>query len=464
MVVAARARRVRVKRERSMRRPAKRARCSRPRPASSSITRTARGSATTSTCAASISTTARASRCASATFPSTSRLHIHGQGYADANFIIPEVVRSIRVLEGPYDPRQGDAAIVGSAYFDLGVPERGYQLKTTYGSFDQARVVGIVAPDERDDETFAAFALRKTDGFGQNRASQSASMNAQYGVDLGRRDHLRLLATAYGARAVAPGRRAPGRRRRGPHRLLRLVPDISHRTRACSRTGHRRRRLRSRDAAAARASSSRPGSCGPIFDARKLHGRSRQLADQPDVRRPRRPVRDDERSRPPRASRRASQRRRASSARGSRSSPSPGDDLRVGHTDQTKSLLDPVDSHRVGSAHRRRPEHARRRRATSISICASASASRLGRPAGGPARRRRRRSPHADGRARRRDVVVGPRVTAEYEATRGFALSASYGEGFRSLDARTSRGRRAVLEGALRGGGTAGARQKETIG
>jgi len=64
-------------------------------------------------------------------------MHIHGQGYADVNFIIPEVVRSIRVLEGPYDPRQGDSAIVGSALFDLAVPERGYQLKTTYGSFDQ---------------------------------------------------------------------------------------------------------------------------------------------------------------------------------------------------------------------------------------------------------------------------------------------------------------------------------------
>src|SRR4029077_379736 len=60
--------------------------------------------------------------------------HIQGQGYADANFIIPEVVRSIRVLEGPYDPRQGDAAIVGSAYFDLGVENRGYELKATFGS------------------------------------------------------------------------------------------------------------------------------------------------------------------------------------------------------------------------------------------------------------------------------------------------------------------------------------------
>ena len=30
--------------------------------------------------------------------------HIQGQGYADLNFIVPETVRSIRVLEGVYDP------------------------------------------------------------------------------------------------------------------------------------------------------------------------------------------------------------------------------------------------------------------------------------------------------------------------------------------------------------------------
>jgi iron complex outermembrane recepter protein len=137
--------------------------------------------------------------------PINSPVHVQGQGYADANFIIPEVVRSIRVLEGPYDPRQGDTAIVGSAYFDLGVTERANELKASYGSFNQARVVGIAAPAGFDDQTFVAFALRKSDGFGSRRASQSGTMNAQYGLDLGSESHLRLLATVYGARAKLPG-------------------------------------------------------------------------------------------------------------------------------------------------------------------------------------------------------------------------------------------------------------------
>jgi TonB family protein len=132
-------------------------------------------------------------------------LHIHGQGYADVNFIIPEVVDSVRVLEGPYDPRQGDAAIVGSALFDLAVPVRGYRLKSSYGSFGQYRVLGIAAPTEANDETFAAFSVRETQGYGQSRASKSASVNAQYGVDLSDADHFRVLVTGYATQGALPG-------------------------------------------------------------------------------------------------------------------------------------------------------------------------------------------------------------------------------------------------------------------
>jgi hypothetical protein len=132
-------------------------------------------------------------------------LHIQGQGYVDANFIIPEVVRSVRVLQGPYDPRQGDAAIVGSAYFDIGVVERGYQFKTSIGSFNQGRLVAIAAPKEYDEETFAAVAVRHTDGFGVSRRSESASAMAQYATDLSPNDRLKLTATAYGTGAELAG-------------------------------------------------------------------------------------------------------------------------------------------------------------------------------------------------------------------------------------------------------------------
>ena len=131
--------------------------------------------------------------------------HIQGQGYADANLIIPEVVSQIRVLEGPYDPRQGDAAVVGSAYFDLGVPERGGLVRGSYGSFNQKRLVGIFAPKSAGPETFVAVSARDTDGFGQNRAARAGTVNAQYGVDLSAHDHLRVLAIGRAANATLPG-------------------------------------------------------------------------------------------------------------------------------------------------------------------------------------------------------------------------------------------------------------------
>jgi outer membrane receptor protein involved in Fe transport len=131
--------------------------------------------------------------------------HIQGQGYAEVNFIIPEVVRSVRVLEGPYDARQGDAAIVGSAVFDLGVQERGYQVKTAGGSFGQARVLAIAAPEEAGEETFAAVALRTSQGFGADRAAKSGSVIAQQGFDLSGSLHLRVLGVASAAEAALPG-------------------------------------------------------------------------------------------------------------------------------------------------------------------------------------------------------------------------------------------------------------------
>jgi hypothetical protein len=139
-------------------------------------------------------------------YPINVPAHIHGQGYADLNFIIPEVVRGLHVLEGSYDPRQGDFALGGSATFELGVDQRGASLKGSYGSFTQGRVLGIWAPEEERPGTFAAATARHTSGFGPgNRASDSAGAIAQW--DLGLSQEWRLIATAiaYAADAKLPG-------------------------------------------------------------------------------------------------------------------------------------------------------------------------------------------------------------------------------------------------------------------
>ena len=107
--------------------------------------------------------------------------HIHGQGYTYLNFVIPETVRELRVIEGVYDPRQGDFAIAGTIDYDLGVLERGVYARTQLGSFGTFRQIAILAPQKGATDTFGAFQLQRTDGFGENRGGIDGSVMFQYG-------------------------------------------------------------------------------------------------------------------------------------------------------------------------------------------------------------------------------------------------------------------------------------------
>lgn len=132
--------------------------------------------------------------------------HIHGQGYADLGFVLPEVVRALRVIEGVYDPAQGDFAVAGSVDFRLGIEERdrGVISRTTYGSFDTFRQLLAFAPRGMDEGTFGAAAYRRTDGFGEGRAAESGT--AILSLAFGERPWRgRVFGIAYGARGGLAG-------------------------------------------------------------------------------------------------------------------------------------------------------------------------------------------------------------------------------------------------------------------
>lgn len=108
--------------------------------------------------------------------------NIHGQGYAYLGFIVPEAVRELRVIEGVYDPAQGDFAVAGTVELDLGVEQRGIYAKSELGSFRTFRQVGIFAPKGTDPSTFGAFQIQRSDGFGQNRDGLNGSGMFQVGL------------------------------------------------------------------------------------------------------------------------------------------------------------------------------------------------------------------------------------------------------------------------------------------
>jgi hypothetical protein len=67
--------------------------------------------------------------------------HGHGQGYADVNFLIPELVERAQYRKGPYRASVGDFSSAGSVDFDLveALPRGIAQL--TLGSFDYGRAL-----------------------------------------------------------------------------------------------------------------------------------------------------------------------------------------------------------------------------------------------------------------------------------------------------------------------------------
>ena len=123
--------------------------------------------------------------------------NLHGNGYADLHFVIPELVEGLRVVEGPFDPRQGNYAVAGSAAYDLGLGKRGLTAKYTTGSFATKRMLLMWGPTGQSVHTFAGAELYASDGFGQNRSSKRGSAMAQYEGRVGERGSFRIGAQAY---------------------------------------------------------------------------------------------------------------------------------------------------------------------------------------------------------------------------------------------------------------------------
>ncbi|HEY6880042.1 MAG TPA: TonB-dependent receptor [Polyangiales bacterium] len=123
--------------------------------------------------------------------------NIHGQGYADLHFVMPEVVRALHATPGSYDPRQGDFAVAGTVRLELGYDQPGLTAKGGYGSYGSRRFFLAYRPPKSGEGTFAAAEFYDTDGFGPARAAQRASAVAQWMTRFGGGGSARLMFSAY---------------------------------------------------------------------------------------------------------------------------------------------------------------------------------------------------------------------------------------------------------------------------
>jgi outer membrane receptor protein involved in Fe transport len=75
--------------------------------------------------------------------PVNMRTHAHGQGYADLNFLIPELIGSVDIRKGPYFADEGDFSSVGSLHVGLLDSINKTMASITSGSFGYQRILGI---------------------------------------------------------------------------------------------------------------------------------------------------------------------------------------------------------------------------------------------------------------------------------------------------------------------------------
>ncbi|QHI99722.1 TonB-dependent receptor [Xylophilus rhododendri] len=90
--------------------------------------------------------------------------HGHGQGYADLNFLIPELVSGVRYRKGPYFADGGDFSLAGSASLDYFSALDAPFAEVTVGGHDFKRLVAAGSHTVQDRTWMGAIEIEGNDG------------------------------------------------------------------------------------------------------------------------------------------------------------------------------------------------------------------------------------------------------------------------------------------------------------
>ena len=98
--------------------------------------------------------------------------HIHGNGFVDLAFILPESLQGVDSTNGPFSALQGPFALAGTVDLRLGVPEdrRGAGFSYELGTTNRHRIRMSYAPQDAHPRTLVFAEGVHDDGFGENRA------------------------------------------------------------------------------------------------------------------------------------------------------------------------------------------------------------------------------------------------------------------------------------------------------
>lgn len=132
--------------------------------------------------------------------------HGHGQGYADLNWVIPELIERVEVRKGPYFAQDGDFATAGAVNLVTRRDFESSQLTLGGGSFDTWRGLFVAAPDVEGWSPVVAGQVYGTNGpFLNPERLQRYSLFTQVTRQVSDTSTLALALTSYGSGWNASG-------------------------------------------------------------------------------------------------------------------------------------------------------------------------------------------------------------------------------------------------------------------
>lgn len=96
--------------------------------------------------------------------PINFRAHAHGQGYLDLNFLIPEVLSTVRYAKGPYSADRGDFSTAGTTSFSVYDRLDSPFVEITGGSDSYLRSVAAGSVDLANGHVLGALEVLQNDG------------------------------------------------------------------------------------------------------------------------------------------------------------------------------------------------------------------------------------------------------------------------------------------------------------
>src|SRR5213593_892118 len=136
--------------------------------------------------------------------PVNLRSHAHGQGYADLHFLIPETVKLVDGLKGPYFVEFGDFATAGAVNFVTKDLVDANTVEVAGGTFNTQRYLTLLSPTRDALKSLVAIDAYRSDGpFEHGNGYERFNIFAKASASLAEGMDLSLWASASEALAFA---------------------------------------------------------------------------------------------------------------------------------------------------------------------------------------------------------------------------------------------------------------------